>query len=132
MAEEVKIQIGSAMPLDEPLTMEVRGRDATTGMPKSMVLSSNDLVEAFKPAITLIIQAIKSVLEKTPPELSSDIIDRGIVLSGGSSMLRSLDILLTKAIGVPFHVPEEPIFSVVKGTGIALRHFEVLENIVIK
>ena len=132
MAEEIKIQIGAAMPLDKPLDMEIKGRDATVGMPKTMVLNSNDLVEAFKPAVTLIIQAIKTVLEKTPPELASDVIDRGIVLSGGSSMLRSLDLLLTKAIGVPFYLADEPIFCVAKGTGIALRHFDILENIVIK
>lgn len=132
MAEDVKIKIGSAMVLDNPLSMEIKGRDATTGMPKSLVLNSNDLVDAFKQPMTLIIQAIKSVLERTPPELASDIIDRGIVLSGGSSLLLSINLLLTKAIGVPFHVAEEPLFSVAKGTGIALKYFDILENIVIK
>lgn len=132
MAEDVKIQIGSAMPLEFPLSMEIRGRDATTGMPKTIVLNSNDIVDGFKPPLTLIIQAIKTVLEKTPPELASDIIDRGIVLSGGSSMLRSIDVLLTKAIGVSFHIADEPIFCVSKGTGMALRHFDILDNIVVK
>ena len=131
MAEEIKIQIGAAIPIPEPLEIEIKGRDATTGMPKSMVINSNDLVEAFKPALNLIIQAIKSVLEKTPPELASDIIDRGIVLSGGSSMLRSIDKLLTRAIGVPFHIADDPIFCVAKGTGVAITRFDILEHIVI-
>ena len=132
MAEEIKIQIGSVLTIEKPMNIEIKGRDATTGMPKSMILTSNDLVESFRPSLNLIIVAIKSVLEKTPPELLSDIIDRGIVLSGGSSLLRSLDLLLTKAIGVPFHVADDPLLCVVKGTGIALKHFDILENIVIK
>lgn len=132
MAEEVKITIGSALPMEVPLLMEIKGRDATTGMPKTIEISTNDIVDAFKAPLNLIIQAIKSVLEKTPPELSADIIDRGVVLSGGSAMLRNIDILLTKAIGVPFHITDEPIFAVAKGTGIALRHLDLLDNIMIK
>lgn len=132
MAEEVKMQIGSALPLDNPIEMEIRGRDSTTGMPRITTINTNDIVDAFKPALTLIIQAIKSVIERTPPELASDIIDHGITLSGGSSMLRSIDKLLTKAIGVPCYLPDEPILCVVKGTGIVLENLNLLENIINK
>jgi len=125
-AEQVKIKIGSALPLDKPLLMEVRGRDVTTGMPRSMMMDSNDTTEAIRPVLNQIIFAIKGVLEKTPPELASDIIDRGMVLSGGTALLRNIDMLFTKSTGVPAHVVEDPLHCVVRGTGEAIEHLDIL------
>lgn len=120
-AEKVKFEIGSALEMAKPLEMEVRGRDIGAGVPKSVIVTSNDVAQAVKMPLRKIIQAIKGVLEQTPPELSADIIDRGMVMSGGTSMLRNLDRLITKATGVPAHVANEPIYCVAKGTGIALE-----------
>jgi rod shape-determining protein MreB and related proteins len=120
-AEKIKIEIGSAMKIENPKSMEIRGRDAGSGLPRSLTIDSNEVAEALRGALLQIIQAIKSVLEKTPPELSADIIDRGMVMSGGTAQLRNLDKLFTKATGVPAHVADEPMYCVVKGTGIALE-----------
>ena len=127
-AEEIKIGIGTAIPLDKALRMEIRGRDITTGMPRSLIVSSNDVADAIRPVLNQIIFAIKGVLEKTPPELASDIIDRGMVLSGGTALLRNIDKLFTKITGVPAHVVEDPIHCVVRGTGEALDHLEVIRR----
>jgi rod shape-determining protein MreB len=120
-AEQIKIEIGSAMKVEKPKRMEVKGRDSTGGMPRSLVIDSNEIAEALKNPLSQIIMAIKRVLEKTPPELSADIIDRGMVMSGGTSMLANMDKLFTKATGVPAYVAEEPIYCVAKGTGMALE-----------
>ncbi len=120
-AENLKMKIGSAVKIDEPKEMQIRGRDVAAGMPKSITVDSNEIAEAVKIPLSKIIQAVKGVLEKTPPELSADIIDRGMVMSGGSSMLRNLDKLFARATGVPAHVADEPMFCVAKGTGIALE-----------
>lgn len=128
MSEKVKIAIGTATPLKEAIENEVKGRDASTGMPKSMILNSNDLVEALSPVLKRILSAIRGVLERTPPELASDVIDRGMVLSGGTSQLRNIDELFTKAIGVPAHVVDEPLYCVVNGTADALRHLDVIRR----
>ena len=120
-AEMVKIRIGSAMKVENPKKMEVKGRDVGSGMPKSVSVDSNDIAVALKVPLVKIINGIKSVLENTPPELSADIIDRGMVLSGGTAQLDNLDKLLTKATGVPAHVADDPIFCVARGTGIALE-----------
>lgn len=120
-AENVKIKIGSAVEVKDPKQMEVRGRDVGGGMPKSIVIDSNDIAKAVEVPLRAIIRSIQSVLEKTPPELSADIIDRGMVMSGGTSMLRNLDKLFSKATSVPAHVADEPIYCVAKGTGIALE-----------
>jgi len=120
-AENIKIKIGSAVELKSPKQMEVRGRDVGAGMPKSMMVNSNDVAKALEYPLKRIIGAIKSVLEKTPPELSADIIDRGMVMSGGTAKLRNLDKLFSRATGVPCHVADEPLYCVVKGTGIALE-----------
>ena len=101
--------------------MEIRGRDVGAGLPKAINIDSNDIAYAVKRPLLNIINSIKGVLEKTPPELSADIMDRGMVMSGGTSKLRNLDKLFTKAIGVPAHVADEPMYCVVKGTGIALE-----------
>lgn len=120
-AETLKMKIGSAVKIDNPKEMQIRGRDVAAGMPKSITVDSNEIAEAVKIPLSKIIQAVKGVLEKTPPELSADIIDRGMVMSGGSSMLRNLDKLFSRATGVPAHVADEPMFCVAKGTGIALE-----------
>jgi len=128
MAEKVKIAIGTATPLKDPIETEIKGRDASTGMPKSMILNSNDLVDALSPVLKRILSAIRGVLERTPPELASDVIDRGMVLSGGTSQLRNIDDLFTKAIGVPAHVVDEPLYCVVNGTADALKHLDVIRR----
>jgi rod shape-determining protein MreB len=120
-AEKVKFEIGSALEMSKPLEMEVRGRDVGAGVPKAVLVTSNDIAQASKAPLKKIIQSIKGVLEQTPPELSADIIDRGMVMSGGTSLLRNLDQLIAKATGVPAHVANEPIYCVAKGTGIALE-----------
>jgi rod shape-determining protein MreB len=120
-AEKVKFEIGSALEISKPLEMEVRGRDVGAGVPKAVVVNSNDISQAVKTPLKKIIQSIKNVLEQTPPELSADIIDRGMVMSGGTAQLRNLDRLIAKATGVPAYVADEPIYCVAKGTGIALE-----------
>ena len=120
-AENIKIKIGSAVEVKDPKEMEVRGRDVGAGMPKSIVVDSNDVAKAVETPLRSIIKSIQTVLEKTPPELSADIIDRGMVMSGGTAKLRNLDKLFSKATGVPAHVADEPLYCVAKGTGIALE-----------
>jgi rod shape-determining protein MreB len=127
-AEEIKLKIGSAMPLAKEETAEVKGRDSIMGLPKVISLSSTEVTEAIRPVLSQIIGTIKSVLEETPPELASDIIDKGIVLSGGTSLLRGFDKLVTSEIGVPAHVAEEPMLCVVKGTGVVLENFELYKR----
>ncbi len=127
MAEQIKIDIGSARLMDNPLEKHVRGRDMTTGLPHSVQLTSNDLVEPINSVLNQILGSIKSVLEKTPPELSSDIIDRGMVLSGGTALLRNIDELFTMAIGVPCHVVEMPQEAVIKGILQSMEHIEVFK-----
>lgn len=127
MAEQIKIDIGSARLMDKPLEKHVRGRDMTTGLPHSVQLSSNDLVEPINYVLNQILSSIKNVLEKTPPELSSDIIDRGVVLSGGTALLRNIDELYTSAIGVPCHVVDSPQEAVIKGILLSMEHIEVFK-----
>jgi len=128
-AEDIKIQIGAAYPLDEELTLEVQGRDQVNGLPRSAVVSSGEVVEALQEPLNLVVGAVKTVLEKTPPELASDIIDRGMVLCGGGSLLRGVDKLLTKETGVPAYVAENPLACVVLGTSKAFKHLEVLRRV---
>jgi rod shape-determining protein MreB len=127
-AEKIKIKIGSALEVKDPRQMEVRGRDIGAGMPKSTMVDSNDIAKAVEWPLRNIIKSVQAVLEKTPPELSADIIDRGMVMSGGTSMLRNLDKLFSRATGVPAHVADDPLFCVVKGTGIALDLLETGER----
>jgi len=127
-AEEVKLQIGAAMPLEEELTMEVRGRDVVAGLPRIVTLSSTEVSEAITEPLGTIVSAIKGVLEKTPPELAADIIDRGVVMTGGGSLLRSLDRYLTQELGVPCYVADEAIACVALGCGKAFEEFEVLKR----
>lgn len=116
-AEEAKIRIGSAIPLEEPIRMEVQGRDQVTGLPRGVEISSDDIAEALEEPISLVINMVKSVLERTPPELASDIIDRGMTMIGGGSLLRYLDQLLTQETGVPVYVADAPMACVAVGAG---------------
>jgi len=123
-SEEVKIKVGSAMYMDEPLTMEVKGRDVITGLPRTITVTSDDTTEALQHDLEGLIEAIKDVLHRTPPELSADVMDKGIIMSGGSSQLRNLDELIAHATGVACYVADEPLLCVAKGTGIALENLE--------
>jgi len=129
-AEEIKIAIGSALPLPpkEEGSFEVRGRDLISGLPKNIEVKTNEIVEAIAEQLREIVQTVKNVLQETPPELSADVIDRGMILSGGSAMLRNLAELIEKATGVPCYVAEEPKLCVAKGTGIALEHLDVYKR----
>ncbi len=131
-AEEVKLKIGSAIPLEKEEKIEVKGRDSIMGLPKVIEISSAQVLEAIKPPLNRIIETVKGVLEETPPELASDIIDKGIVLSGGTALLRGLDKFMTKEIGVPVHVAEEPMLCVVKGTGVALENLDLYKRAITK
>jgi len=123
-SEELKIAVGSALPLEKKLTMDIRGRDVVSGLPKTISVVSDDVTEAIQDELTGIIQAVKLVLQDTPPELAADVIDKGMVLSGGSSQLRHLDQLLAAATGVPTYIADDPQLCVARGTGIALDNLE--------
>lgn len=127
-AEDVKIKIGSALPQVKEEYADVRGRDLTGGLPKSIKISSNEVTEAIQDELREIINAIKKVLQETPPELASDIMDKGMVLSGGGAMIKNLDQLITKTIGVPSYLADDAIFCVIKGIGIALDNLEVYKR----
>jgi len=127
-AEEIKFQIGSAMPLEEELTMEVQGRDHVAGLPKTIQISSGEVTEAIAEPLAAVVGVVRAVLEKTPPELASDIIDRGMVLVGGGALLRNIDKLLTKETGVPCYVAEDAMACVAIGAGRALENYYVLKR----
>ncbi len=124
-AEQVKIEIGSALPLEEELSMSVKGRDMIAGLPREVTITSTEIAEAMEVPLRNLTDAIRGVLEQTPPELSADIIDKGIVLSGGGALLRNIDRLITTVTGVATHVAPDPLSCVAKGTGTALEHFDV-------
>ena len=128
-AEQIKQEIGSAYPLDEPLTMEIKGRDLIEGIPKTLTVTDTEIREALAEPISLIVDAVRVALERTPPELSADIVDRGIVLTGGGSLLKNLDKLLREETGLPVSVAEDPLSSVVLGTGKMLSDFDLLRKI---
>ena len=130
MAQEIKIKIGSAVTTGPRKSIDVKGRDAILGMPKTVTINSEEVAQAMAPVLVQIINCIKSVLEKTPPELSSDIIDRGIVMTGGTSQLRNLDRLISTATGLSCHVAEDPVSCVVYGTGTALENIEHWKKVV--
>jgi rod shape-determining protein MreB len=127
-AEEVKIAIGTALPLEREMTMEVRGRDLIAGLPRTIPITSSEVMEAIEAPLQQLVAAVRTVLEQTPPELSSDIIDKGMVMSGGGSLLRNGDKLLTQVTGVPCHVAENPLNCVALGTGLALEHFDFFKK----
>lgn len=127
-AEAIKIRIGAALPLEDELTMEVQGRDQVAGLPRTITVSSEEVTEALSEPLAAVISVIKSVLEKTPPELSSDIIDRGMVLIGGGALLRKVDELITRETGVPAYVAEAPLACVALGAVKALEQYEILRR----
>jgi rod shape-determining protein MreB len=116
-AEQLKIELGSAFPMPEEGAAEVRGRDLVTGLPKTVVMTSEEIREAIAPAVVAIVEAVRDTLDRTPPELVSDIMDRGMILAGGGALLRHLDERLRKETGVPVHVAEEPLTCVARGSG---------------
>ena len=130
-AEEIKIAIGSALPQMKDEYMEVRGRDLIAGLPKTIRVSANEITEAIQDELREIINAIKKVLQETPPELAADVIDKGMILSGGGALLKHLDQLITKTTGVPCYVAEEPLLCVAKGTGIALDNLDLYKRTMI-
>jgi len=130
-AEDVKMQIGSALPQVKEEHMEVRGRDLAGGLPKTVKISSNEITEAMQDELREIINAIKKVLQEAPPELAADVMDKGMVLSGGGAMLKNLDQLITKTIEVPCYVAEDPLKCVVKGIGIALENLDLYKRTIL-
>ena len=127
-AEDIKIKIGSAVPLEEDISMDIKGRDLLTGLPRIVTIYSSEITEAIADPLREIIQAIKQVLHDTPPELAADIMERGIVMSGGTSLLRNIDELVYRETGVPARIAEDPLLCVAKGTGIALEHLDVYKR----
>jgi rod shape-determining protein MreB len=123
-AEEIKITIGSALPVSEEEVMEVKGRDNLTGLPKTVSISTNEITQAIQDDLKNIARAVKLVLQETPPELASDVIDRGMIMTGGTSLLRNLDQYISQSVGVPCFLADEPLLCVAKGTGLALDNLD--------
>ena len=130
-AEQLKIQIGCALPLMSEMSMEISGRDLNTGLPRNVVVTSSQIQEAISVSINDIVEIVKQTLEKTPPELASDIMEKGIVLAGGGALIRNLDKLLAEKTGMPVYISENPLDCVVKGTGKTLEDLEKLKNVLI-
>lgn len=130
-AEDIKITIGSAVPVEEELSMHVKGRDSLSGLPRSVEVKTNEIVRAIGKELREMIQAIKDVLQETPPELASDIIDQGIIMTGGSSLLRNLPDLVFRRTGVKAEVAENALFCVAMGTGIAIEHLDTYKKTII-
>ena len=130
-AEEIKMEIGCATPLMTEMSMEIRGRDLTTGLPRNVVITSTQVEEAMKNSINEIVEIVKTTLEKTPPELASDIVEKGIVLAGGGALIKNLDKLLSQKTGMPVYIAENPLECVVKGTGKTLEDLERLKSVLI-
>jgi rod shape-determining protein MreB len=130
-AEEIKMAIASAFPMPEEAQAEIRGRDLVTGLPKTIVVSAEEIRRAIEEPVNAIVDAVKNTLDKTPPELASDIMDKGIVLAGGGSLLKGLDERLKHETGMPIHVAEDPLFAVAIGSGKCLEEFEALKRVLI-
>ena len=130
-AEEIKIKIGSAYPLDEEIKMEVKGRDLIAGLPKMIVITSEEVREALSEPVREIVETARLTLERTPPELSADLIDRGIVLAGGGALLRGLDKLLSEETGLPVHIADDPLTAVALGTGKILNEIKYLKQVIV-
>jgi rod shape-determining protein MreB len=128
-AEQIKFEIGSAFPLDEPMTMEIKGRDLIEGIPKTLTVTDAEIREALQEPVSIIVNAVRVALERTPPELCADIVDRGIVLTGGGSLLKNLDKRLREETGLPLAMAEDPLSSVVLGAGKMLSDFNLLRKI---
>ncbi len=130
-AEEIKITVGSALPLEEELSMDIKGRDVLTGLPRTTEVKSNEVVKAISKELREMVKAIKDVFQETPPELAADIIDGGIIMTGGTSQLRNFPELIRRRTGVKAHVADQALFCVAKGTGTALEHLEVYKRAVL-
>jgi len=128
-SEQIKLDLGSAYPLDKELTMEVKGRDLVAGLPKTVTITSQEIREALAEPVSRIVEAVRITLERCPPELSADLVDRGIVLAGGGALLRGLDKLITEETGLPVHVAEDPLSAVAEGTGKALQEIDFLRAV---
>lgn len=127
-AEQIKITLGSAVPQKEEEILEIRGRDLVAGLPKTIELHANEIPKAIKDTLSEIVKTVKKVLQDTPPELAADVMDKGMILSGGTALLRNLDSLITQETGVPCYVADEPLFCVAKGTGVALENLELYKR----
>jgi rod shape-determining protein MreB len=130
-AELIKMEVGSAYPLDEPLSLEVKGRDLVEGVPKNLTITDEEVREALTEIVATIVDAVRNALERTPPELSADIMDKGIILAGGGSLLKNLDKRLREETGLPVAHCEEPSSAVVRGTGLMLTNIDLLRKIAI-
>ncbi len=130
-AEQIKMQIGCASPLMTEMSMEIRGRDLTNGLPRNVTITSTQIEEAIRESIAKIIEIVKGTLEKTPPELASDIMEKGIVLAGGGALIQNLDKLLSIETGMPVYIAEEPLDCVVRGTGKTLEDLERLKTVLV-
>ena len=128
-AEEIKIKLGSAFPMEVETTMEVKGRDLVAGLPKTLTITSQEVREALLEPISIIVESVRVTLERCPPELSADLVDRGLVLAGGGALLRGLDQLLSEETGLPVHVAEDPLSAVAEGTGRALQEIKFLRQV---
>jgi rod shape-determining protein MreB len=131
-AEEIKIQLGCALPLMSDMTMQIRGRDLISGYPKTILIASSQVRQAISESIEKIIEIIKTTLEKTPPELSSDIMEKGIVLAGGGALIKNIDRLISERTGIPVYIAEEPLDCVVRGAAKTLEDIEKLKNVLVK
>lgn len=131
-SEEIKIEIGTAYPIDTVETYEVRGRDLVSGLPKTIKITSEEIYKALSEPVSSILEAIKSTLELTPPELAADIMDRGIVMAGGGSLLRGLDRLVSEQTGMPVHQADDPLLAVAYGTGRVLENINILRKVIIQ
>jgi len=128
-SEEIKIRLGSAAPLPKELTMEVKGRDLVAGLPKTITITSQEIREAMADPLSTIVDAVRTTLERCPPELAADLVDRGIVLAGGGALLKGLDRLLREETGLPVHIAEDPLSAVAEGTGKALQELSLLKRV---
>lgn len=131
-AEQIKMRVGSAFPLDQEEEMEIKGRDLIGGIPKTIKITSIEVREALQEPIGAIVEALRNSLEQTPPELAADIVDRGILMTGGGSLLRGLDVLLREATNLPITVADEALLCVVLGTGKVLENLELYEKVLMK
>ena len=130
-SEEIKIKIGSAYPLEEEMSMEVKGRDLVAGLPKTVTVTSEEIRESLQEPLRAILEVIKISLERTPPELAADLIDHGIVMAGGGSLLRGLDKLISEETGLPVHITDDPVTAVANGTGIVLSEIQYLKKVTV-
>jgi len=130
-SEEIKIKIGSAYPLEEEMSMEVKGRDLVAGLPKTVTITSEEIRESLQEPLRAILEVVKISLERTPPELAADLIDHGIVMAGGGSLLRGLDKLISEETGLPVHITDDPVTAVANGTGIVLSEIQYLKKVTV-